>query len=74
MAPRKPKRPTLPTFGERGDELQPIQRRLNAAGAGRLAIDGRFTSAMRRAILRYQGEHDLDQTGELDAATLRSLG
>ena len=50
------------------------QAQLAKQGYYRGKIDGVFGPETRRAIVRYQSDHDLSVTGRLNADTLRTLG
>ncbi|PYL47867.1 MAG: hypothetical protein DMF40_06835 [Verrucomicrobia bacterium] len=50
------------------------QAQLAKQGYYRGEIDGVFGPETRRAIVRYQSDHDLSVTGRLNADTLRALG
>jgi peptidoglycan hydrolase-like protein with peptidoglycan-binding domain len=51
-----------------------VQRRLAHLGYYHGAIDGEIGPHSRRAIRRYQADHGLPVTGEIDRPLLRSLG
>jgi hypothetical protein len=50
------------------------QEQLARQGYYRGEIDGIFGAETRRAIVRYQSDHGLRETGNLNADTLRALG
>ena len=50
-----------------------IEGRLKSAGYKTGAVDGRFDSNTRKAIKKYQKNRGLNQTGYIDAATVRAL-
>src|SRR5437762_1118032 len=51
-----------------------VQEQLAQHGYYRGEIDGIFGAETRRAIVRYQSDHGLRETGNLNADTLRALG
>ena len=51
-----------------------VQEQLARQGYYRGEIDGTFGAETRRAIVRYQSDHGLRETGNLSADTLRALG
>ena len=51
-----------------------VQEQLARQGYYRGEIDGIFGAETRRAIVRYQSDHGLRETGNLNADTLRALG
>jgi len=61
--------------GAEGDLVAELQRTLNARLEGSaLATDGEFGPATAAAVMRFQGQARLPQTGSVDAATWRALG
>ncbi len=67
------------TYGEKGPEVEKLQRALNAAGAhdakGRaLNPDQDFGDRTREAVRDYQQKHNLPVTGEADRQLLTTLG
>jgi hypothetical protein len=50
------------------------QAQLSRQGYYRGEIDGIFGPETRRAVMRYQSDHDLRMTGRLNADTLHALG
>ena len=52
----------------------PVQEQLARQGYYRGEIDGIFGAETRRAVVRYQSDHGLGMTGNLNADTLRALG
>jgi len=52
----------------------PVQEQLARQGYYREEIDGIFGAETRRAVVRYQSDHGLRMTGNLNADTLRALG
>jgi len=51
-----------------------VQVQLNSAGYYQGAIDGDIGPATRAALSAYQKDHGLSQTGDINDATLKSLG
>ena len=67
------------TYGEKGPEVEKLQRALNATGAhdakGRaLTPDQDFGDRTREALRDYQQKHNLPVTGEADRQLLTTLG
>jgi murein L,D-transpeptidase YcbB/YkuD len=50
-----------------------IENRLKNAGFNPGRLDGVFDSSTRKAITKYQKDRGLNQTGYIDAATVRAL-
>ena len=50
-----------------------IENRLKSAGFNPGRLDGVFDSSTRKAITKYQKDRGLNQTGYIDAATVRAL-
>ncbi len=58
-----------------GESIQvAVQRRLAHLGYYHGAIDGEIGPHSHRAIRRYQADHGLRVTGDIDRPLLRSLG
>ncbi|MGE5506657.1 MAG: peptidoglycan-binding domain-containing protein [Actinomycetota bacterium] len=55
------------------DVLSAVQQRLRQMGYG-AGEDGHFDAATRNGVLRFQAEHGLDPTGNIDVATISALG
>jgi peptidoglycan hydrolase-like protein with peptidoglycan-binding domain len=51
-----------------------VQEQLAQQGYYRGEIDGIFGAGTRRAVVRYQSDHGLRVTGNLNADTLQALG
>ncbi|HEY2159497.1 MAG TPA: peptidoglycan-binding protein [Isosphaeraceae bacterium] len=62
--------------GDTGDEVEAIQRSLNArlAPSPNLSVDGDFGTATREAVIRFQREKGLPPLGAVDARTREALG
>jgi len=58
----------------RGHILDKAQEKLKAAGFYKSMADGRMGSGTQQAIIQWQRQHELPETGRLDAATQSSLG
>jgi hypothetical protein len=54
--------------------LATVQEQLAQQGYYRGEIDGMFGAETRRAVVRYQSDHGLRETGNLNEDTLRTLG
>ena len=63
-------------IGATGDEVESIQRRLNARlePSPGLAVDGDFGPGTEAALIRFQNENDLPANGIADSKTLEALG
>lgn len=59
--------------GEVGPEVRRLQEALAGDGAN-ITPDGNFGNGTRDAVLDYQRQNDLPETGVADAAMLRALG
>lgn len=57
--------------GSKGTEVKALQEALKTLGysLGLYGVDGKFGSATEKALKKYQQEHDLPATGELDEET-----
>ncbi|WP_435016076.1 peptidoglycan-binding protein [Tundrisphaera sp. TA3] len=61
--------------GDDGDEVEKLQRSLNAQpGATRIDVDGDFGEGTKNAVIRFQRSRGLPPTGVADAATRKALG
>ena len=62
--------------GAFGELVESLQRTLNDRldPSPKLAIDGDFGPATRAAVVRFQRENSLDETGEVTSATWGALG
>ncbi|MCA8925071.1 MAG: peptidoglycan-binding protein [Planctomycetes bacterium] len=58
--------------GSSGPEVRALQRALNLYGS-HLEVEGVFEKETRRAVRRFQRQHDLDVTGVVNGATLERL-
>ncbi len=54
--------------------VRDAQAALNDQGYKPGSIDGQWGSSTKNAVRRFQSEHGLPQSGELDSATLEALG
>jgi len=59
---------------EPGQVIANVQRELQQRGYNAGGVDGQFGPATRQALLAYQRDAGLPVTGEIDEATLGSLG
>jgi peptidoglycan hydrolase-like protein with peptidoglycan-binding domain len=61
--------------GDRGAAVEDVQRRLVALGVdlGPSGVDGVFLGATCAAVRRFQGEHELDEDGEVGPLTWAAL-
>jgi len=55
------------------DIIQQVQSRLQQAGTYNGRIDGQWGPATEAAVRRYQQQHNLNPTGQLDGNTLAAL-
>lgn len=62
------------SLGERGVKVEMLQRMLTDLGYSLGAIDGKFGSLTREALLAFQTENNLPPTGVADAATFAAFG
>lgn len=60
-------------YGDRGFEVEAIQRRLVALGYAVGRVDGDFGDLTRVAVLAFQADNELTTTGKVDAATRTAL-
>jgi hypothetical protein len=56
------------------DTVRSAQSALNAQGYDAGSVDGQYGPATRNALLKFQADKGLAQTGALDSATLGALG
>ncbi len=63
-------------IGSSGDLVAALQRTLNAKNpeASRLTVDGDYGPATAAAVKKFQLEHMLNETGEMDSKTWQALG
>ncbi len=66
-------RDTGELFGGEADQVAEAQRLLNERGYDAGPVDGLIGHRTTRAILAYQDDHGLDQTGYVDESVLASL-
>ena len=59
--------------GSSGDEVIRLQRRLSGLNFFNGTLDGSYGAVTREAVLAFQKQHKLSQTGTADADTLRVL-
>lgn len=72
-APRRVATPTLLRLGSRGQAVRDLQRELRRRGQ-RIAVDGAFGPATRRAVQRIQKRFRMKRTGAANARLLRRMG
>ena len=63
-----------PPAGNGGSLPEAVQRQLAKKGYYKGSIDGQFGPASRSALSRFQGEHNIKETGRIDEPTLDALG
>jgi hypothetical protein len=68
----KPPSAQMLSLGDRGPQVEDLQRALNAAGAG-LLVDGIFGRDTQAAILAFQGKRGLTVDGIANRETLAAL-
>lgn len=66
--------PEPPTLQPIDDPVATAQRELNAQGYNAGPVDGIYGPKTRTALLAFQEEHDLEQTGRPDPDTLEAMG
>jgi peptidoglycan hydrolase-like protein with peptidoglycan-binding domain len=66
--------PEPPTLQPIDDPVATAQRELNARGYNAGPVDGIYGPKTRTALLAFQEEHDLEQTGRPDPDTLEAMG
>jgi len=54
-------------------EIQQLQQQLKGAGLYRGSVDGEMGPETKQAILKFQQQHGLNQTGVVDQHTLSAL-
>ena len=59
--------------GSSGDDVTRLQRRLSGLNFFNGTLDGSYGAVTREAVLAFQKQHKLSQTGTADADTLRVL-
>ncbi|MGC6493604.1 MAG: peptidoglycan-binding domain-containing protein [Myxococcota bacterium] len=59
-------------FGDRGDQVAALQRSLNHWGS-MLTVDGNFGPNTQAALMLFQADAGLSQTGQLDRPTLNHM-
>jgi peptidoglycan hydrolase-like protein with peptidoglycan-binding domain len=69
----KPSPPAVLERGDRGDKVRELQFRLRKAGSYSGPVTGFYGPLTERAVARFQRRHGLNDSGEVDAATLRKL-
>ena len=60
-------------FGDRGENVEDLQRRLNLTIALDIDVDGIFGKDTRAAVIEFQRQHGLPLTGIVDPATRAAL-
>lgn len=89
QAPRSSSTTVLPTWQSPGEPLaaaqttreyvpnrdvvSAVQQRLSQQGYN-TTVDGNYTANLRNNVLRFQSEHGLRPTGEIDLSTIGALG
>lgn len=65
---------TISSFGSRGTEVRAIQERLKERGLFHEDITGYFGEKTQQAVLRFQKQQGITQTGTAGPVTLKALG
>jgi len=58
----------------RDEYLRKVQQSLNDQGYDAGKVDGKWGPQTSAALKKFQGDHNLDATGRIDAQTLTALG
>lgn len=66
--------PTLSQLGSRGPEVTAIQERLKERGLFTVGVTGYYGEQTKKAVLRFQKQQGIQQTGVAGPATLKALG
>ncbi len=61
------------SLGSKGDDVKKLQERLIELGYLKGTADGEFGQKTKAAVIKYQKENDLEETGIADANFLRSI-
>ena len=70
----RPDRQTISSYGSRGAEVRAIQERLKERGLFHEDITGYYGDKTREAVLRFQKQQGISQTGTAGPVTLKALG
>lgn len=66
--------PALSQVGSRGKEVTAIQEELKARGLFTVGVTGYYGEETRKAVLRFQRQQGISQTGIAGPITLKALG
>ncbi len=66
--------PALSQVGSRGKEVTAIQEELKARGLFNVGVTGYYGEETRKAVLRFQRQQGISQTGIAGPITLKALG
>lgn len=66
--------PALSQLGSRGPEVTAIQERLKERGLFTVGVTGYYGEQTKKAVLRFQKQQGIQQTGVAGPATLKALG
>ena len=66
--------PALSQVGSRGKEVTAIQEELKARGLFTVGVTGYYGEETRKAVLRFQKQQGISQTGIAGPVTLKALG
>jgi peptidoglycan hydrolase-like protein with peptidoglycan-binding domain len=61
------------SYGDRGEQVRELQRRLNASGYS-VTVDGEYGDETATAVRRFQQQRGLPASGVADSRTLEELG
>ena len=70
----RPEKQTISSYGSRGAEVRAIQERLKERGLFNEDITGYYGEKTREAVLRFQKQQGISQTGTAGPVTLKALG
>lgn len=70
----RPDQPAISSYGSRGAEVRAIQERLKERGLFHEDITGYYGDKTRQAVLRFQKQQGISQTGTAGPVTLKALG
>lgn len=74
MIGRKDSEQALSQVGSRGKEVTAIQEELKARGLFNVGVTGYYGEETRKAVLRFQKQQGISQTGIAGPITLKALG
>lgn len=69
-----PEKPALSQLGSSGKEVTAIQQKLKERGLFNVGVTGYYGEQTQKAVLKFQKQQGIKQTGVAGPATLRALG